>query len=279
LKHTSVPFAFGGLALGLLLSCGLGGCGSDDDSGTASNGAGGQGAGGQGAGGQGSGGEGGGASGTVATQFWTSFDMSKPEGVNGALGPLFNAALQDRTIMMLIQRDDTGADGPVVRTGSAKVVVGADTEDPTDDVFDFNLASTCSDAAGVEQACDIEVGTATIADDADGYHTTEKTLINAYSSKFKMVVRMREVDLTVTTADCDFDLCATFKGAVTTTDASSTIFEVTTGDPASRTDLKTFMENFGNLPDTMIPNAAGEMEAAWTFEGTFTADEVEFKAD
>jgi hypothetical protein len=279
LKHIPVPIALGGLALGVFLCFGLGGCGSDDDSNTASNGAGGQGAGGQGAGGQGAGGEGGGPSGTVATQFWTSFEMSKPEGVNGALGPLFNAALQDRTIMMLIQRDDTGADGPVVRTGSAKVVVGAETEDPTDDVFDFNLASTCSDAAGEEQPCEIDVGTATIAADADGYHTTQKTLINAYSSKFKMVVRMREVDLTVTTADCDFDLCAAFKGAVTTTDASRTIFEVTTGDPASRTDLKTFMENFGNLPDTMIPNADGEIEPAWTFEGTFTADEVEFKAD
>ena len=279
MKHTSVPFAFGGLALGLLLGCGLAGCGSDDSD-TGSNGAGGQGAGGEASGGQGgAGGSGGGPSGSVTTQFWTSFEMSKPEGVNGALGPLFNAALQDRTIMMLIQRDDTGADGPVVRTGSAKVVVGAETEDPTDDVFDFNLSSTCSDAAGEEQPCDIEVGTAPIADDADGYHTTRKTLINAYSSKFKMVVRMREVDLTVTTAGCDFDLCATFKGAVTTTDASRTIFEVTTGDPTSRTDLKTFMENFGNRPDTMIPNADAEMEPAWTFEGTFTADEVEFQGD
>ena len=256
----------------LSLALGAGGCGGDDGGAEDSTAVADMGA---------AGGAGGSAgAGVVTTQFWTSFDMSKPAGVNGALGPLFNAALQDRTIMVLLQRDDTGADGPVVRTGSAKVVSGQDTpEDPTDDTFDFNLASTCSDAAGNGGPCDIEVGEATIVDDADGYHTTSKTLINAYSSRYRMVVRLRDVEMVVKYAPCAFDSCATFKGAVTLTDASKAIFEVVTDDPTSRTDLKTFMENFGNQPDTMVLNAQGVMEGAWTFEGTFTSDEVTFKAD
>lgn len=279
MKHTSLSFGsrarLGAALVGFCLFAA--GCGSDDaGSGTTAADLGAGGNGGNGGGGSG----GGGASGTVTTQFWTGFTMSKPEGANGALGPLFNAALQDRTIMVLLQRDDTGAGGPIVRTGSAKVVAGQDTpDDPTDDVFAFNEASTCSDKDGNDGPCSIEIGEATVADDADGYHTTSKTLVNAYSSRYRMVVRLREMDITVTTAGCDFDSCATFKGAVTVTDASQAIFEVVTGDPTSRTDLKTFMENFGNQPDTMIPNAQGEMEAAWTFEGTFTADEVEFQTE
>jgi hypothetical protein len=254
------------------------GCSSDDSAGSPTVDAGSGGAGGGGGAG------GAGPTGEVRTQFWTKFEMERPAGANEVLGPLFNAALQDRSIKMLIQHDGTAAEGPVLRIASADLVAGQDTEmDPTDDVFTFRREAVCQDAAGADVACEMAVGEVGAVDTADGYQSAAPTVIEAYSSTYKMVIRMRAVDVTVGLADrgaaCDFDVCATFEGAVTVSDASTTVFELTTGQPETRTDLKTFMENFGVEPDTEVTNAAGEPEAAYTFSGSFSADEVAFQPD
>jgi hypothetical protein len=261
------------------------GCGaSDDDAGGGADASVGGTTGGGGMPAGGAGGSGWTPTGEVHTQFWTKFEMTRPEGANEVLGPLFNAALQDRSIKMLLQRDETKADGPIVRIGSADLVAGQDTEmDPTDDVFAFRTEATCSDAAGADIPCEMAIGEIGAIEAATGYTSATPTVIEAYSSTYKMVIRMREVDLEVGLAalgaDCDFDVCASFVGAVTVSDASRTVFELTTGQPDTRTDLKTFMENFGVAPDTEVLNLAGEMEAAYTFAGTFAADEVAFQAD
>lgn len=276
-KQAGVGFGRLGVAIAAVVTMISAACGGTDDDGASVADAGSGGAGGGGGGMPAPAGE-------VHTQFWTKFEMERPAGANEVLGPLFNAALQDRSIKMLLQRDDTVAAGAVVRTGSADVVVGQETaDDPTDDVFAFRTSATCSDAAGADIPCEMAVGEVGVVSTETGYRSAAPTLIEAYSSTYKMVIRMRNVDLTVDLAaqgaSCEFDVCATFVGAVTVSDASRTVFELTTGQPETRTDLKTFMENFGVEPDTEVTNAEGDLEAAYTFAGAFSADEVAFQAD
>lgn len=253
-------------------------CGSEgDDSGEAAGGTSQTGDAGPGSGG--AGGNGGGPSGVVTTWGWAALTLSKPEmDVNEVLGPLFDNALKDGSIRVLFQVDDTQASGPVVRTGSANLTGGEDTpEDPRDDTFQWRTEAECSDSTGATSPCTMDVGeTGITPDDAGGFVTAEKTIIHAYSSKYKMVVRLGNVEMTATTSDCAFDVCVSFTGAVAVSDASRTIFELVTDDPTTRTDLKTFMDNFGVAPDTQSPNAEGVVEDAYTFAGNIQADEVAF---
>ena len=264
----------GAFALGLV-ACGSEDGGSESAAGGTSQSGSDAGA---GSGGGGAGG-GGGPSGEVTTWGWAALTLSKPGmDVNAVLGPLFDNALKDGTIRVLFQLDDTQDTGPVVRTGSANLTGGADTpDDPRDDTFQWRTEADCANAEGATAPCTMDIGEVGIERDAEGgFQTAEATIIHAYSSKYQMVVRLGNVEMTATTADCAFDVCVSFTGAVAVSDAEQTIFELVTDDPSTRTDLKSFMDNFGAMPDTQSPNAAGVVEDAYTFAGDIQADEVAF---
>ena len=226
--------------------------------------------------GGGTGGAGGGETLPSASYYWSRFGMTQPDGPNQVLGPLFDLALRDGTIRVLTQIDGAAAGGPVAHTGTVQIASGADTaDDPTDDTFGWRTSADCNDQAGASSTCNFTVGDAQLAVENGVFHSTTNTPINAYSSKYLMVVRLRDVALTEKPDGCDYDKCVEFKGAVITSDAERTIFKLTDADPAP-TNLKAFMDNFGTAPDTTGTNDAGETEPAYTFAGSFGADEVTF---
>lgn len=212
---------------------------------------------------------------------WTAITLSQPAGDTSlVLGALFNDALQKRTIILLTKLDPEGG---TIEAGSGSVVEGADTAmDPTDDVFAWRTEGECVGTMGTETSpCTFNRGTAPVESvgGPDGpVQTTESRLeINAYSTEFNMVVRLRAVGLVAERDDCAADLCASFVGAITVSDAERTIFEQTPGRADTKTDLKTFMTNFSAMPDTETLNDAGMMEAAYTYAGRFEAYTASFR--
>ncbi len=215
---------------------------------------------------------------TLTAYQWETLSLTAPLGDSGiVLGTLFTDGLRKREII-LVTRLSGGTPG-TFESGSARRSDGADTpDDPADDVFEYYESGDCTLPDGTVQPCGFEVHRGELTTGADGWRSAQRGFVYVYHTVYKMVVRLKNVELAEVSAGCNADVCGTFAGAVSEDDAALTVFNVVTDDPSTRTDLKTFLTNFGTTPDTTVPGDGSDMVPAYSFAGAFEAFEVGFDA-
>ncbi|MFZ4735147.1 MAG: hypothetical protein ACOYM9_04340 [Bradymonadia bacterium] len=215
---------------------------------------------------------------TLTAYQWETLSLTAPLGDSGTvLGTLFTDGLRKREIILVTRL--SGSTPGTFESGSARRTEGSDTpEDPADDVFEYYEAGDCTLPDGTVEPCTFDVHRGALTTGSDGWRSEARGFVYVYHTVYKMVVRLKNLELAETRAGCSADVCGTFAGAVSESDAALTVFNVVTDDPSTRTDLKTFLSNFGTTPDTTVPDDTGAMVPAYSFAGAFEAFEVGFDA-